>query len=112
MELDKVIKTRRSVRQFADKEVSMKDILACIEAARLAPSACNSQPWNVDTSENELCVFRYFNKNKRGIMPKNKVAFYNQIDIGIFLCFLELCLNKNEIKYKRQLFTEENNEWS
>ena len=44
MELDKVIKTRRSVRQFADKEVSMKDILACVEAARLAPSACNSQP--------------------------------------------------------------------
>lgn len=44
MELDKVIKLRRSVRQFADKEVKMKDILACIEAARLAPSACNSQP--------------------------------------------------------------------
>ena len=44
MELDKVIKTRRSVRQFSDKEVKMKDILACLEAARLAPSACNSQP--------------------------------------------------------------------
>lgn len=44
MELDQVIKTRRSVRQFADKEVKMKDILACVEAARLAPSACNSQP--------------------------------------------------------------------
>ena len=44
MELDKVIKTRRSIRQFADKEVSMKDILACLEAARLAPSSCNSQP--------------------------------------------------------------------
>lgn len=44
MELDKVIKTRRSVRQFLDKEIKMKDILACLEAARLAPSACNSQP--------------------------------------------------------------------
>ena len=44
MTLDQVIKTRRSVRQFANKEVNMKDILACIEAARLAPSACNSQP--------------------------------------------------------------------
>ena len=44
MELDQVIKTRHSVRQFLDKDVKMKDILACLEAARLAPSACNSQP--------------------------------------------------------------------
>ena len=44
MELDQIIKTRRSVRQFADKEVKEADILACLEAARLAPSACNSQP--------------------------------------------------------------------
>ena len=44
MELDKVIKTRHSVRQFSDKEVNMQDILSCLEAARLAPSACNSQP--------------------------------------------------------------------
>ena len=44
MELDKVIKSRRSVRQFSDKEVKLKDILSCVEAARLAPSACNSQP--------------------------------------------------------------------
>ena len=44
MELDKVIKTRRSVRQFSDKEVKLKDILSCVESARLAPSACNAQP--------------------------------------------------------------------
>ena len=44
MELDAVIKNRRSVRQFLDKEVKQSDILACLEAARLAPSACNSQP--------------------------------------------------------------------
>ncbi len=44
MEFDKVIKLRHSVRQFADKEVKIEDILACLEAARLAPSACNGQP--------------------------------------------------------------------
>ena len=44
MTLDEVIKTRHSVRQFADKKVSREDIAACLEAARLAPSACNSQP--------------------------------------------------------------------
>ena len=44
MTLDEIIKTRRSVRQFAEKQVSREDITACLEAARLAPSACNSQP--------------------------------------------------------------------
>lgn len=44
MTLDEIIKHRRSVRQFADKAVKKEDILACLEAARLAPSACNSQP--------------------------------------------------------------------
>ena len=43
-------------------------------------------------------------------MPKNMVIYYNQIDIGIFLCFLELCLNKNKITYDRSLFVEEDHE--
>ena len=61
---------------------------------RFTPSACNTQPWIVDSSKNELKVYRY--------------NYYNQIDIGIFLCFLELCLSKNDIKYKRTLYVEEN----
>ena len=65
---------------------------------RFTPSACNTQPWIVDSSENELKVHRYRKPGKRGIMPIDMVKHYNQIDIGIFLCFLELCLNKNNIK--------------
>ena len=36
---------------------------------------------------------------------------YNRIDIGIFLCFLELCLMQSGISYERELFTDtaENN---
>lgn len=40
-----VIEKRYSVRAFADRPVEREKILACIEAARLAPSAENSQPW-------------------------------------------------------------------
>lgn len=36
---------RESVRTFIDRPVSRDVIDRCIEAARLAPSACNSQPW-------------------------------------------------------------------
>ena len=77
---------------------------------RFAPSACNTQPWIVESSKNELKVYRYRKEGKRGIMPKKMVIYYNQIDIGIFLCFLEICLNKNVLDYNRTLFVEKNHE--
>ena len=77
---------------------------------RFAPSACNTQPWKVKISKNELKVYRYRKEGKRGIMPKNMVIYFNQIDIGIFLCFLELCLNNENVEYKRKIFVEENHE--
>ena len=75
---------------------------------RFAPSACNTQPWIVTSSKNELKVYRYRKEGKRGIMPMDMVKYYNQIDIGIFLCFIDLCLNKNNLKYEKALYTEEN----
>ena len=75
---------------------------------RFTPSACNTQPWLVESFEKELKVYRYRKQGKRGIMPVDMVKHYNQIDIGIFLCFVELCLNKNNIKYERTLYIEEN----
>lgn len=41
----KVIRLRRSVREYLDKPVAEDLISGIIEAARLAPSACNSQCW-------------------------------------------------------------------
>ena len=45
MTLLDLIKHRKSVRNFSDRPVEREKILMCLEAARLAPSACNSQPW-------------------------------------------------------------------
>jgi len=39
------VRKRRSVRKFLDKPVEREKIMQCLEAARLAPSACNGQPW-------------------------------------------------------------------
>ncbi|MCK5174079.1 MAG: nitroreductase family protein [Planctomycetes bacterium] len=36
---------RCSVRGYLDRAVEREKIERCLEAARLAPSACNSQPW-------------------------------------------------------------------
>jgi nitroreductase len=42
----KLCKHRQSCRNFSARPVEREKLLACIEAARLAPSACNSQPWH------------------------------------------------------------------
>ena len=75
------------------------------DIVRFAPSACNSQPWLVK-NEKTLDVYRYKKEGKRGIMPANAVSFYNRIDIGIFMCFLELCLIKQNIKFTKELFSD------
>lgn len=43
--LQKIIRRRRSIRRFAATPVEREKVLACLEAARLAPSAHNAQPW-------------------------------------------------------------------
>lgn len=73
---------------------------------RFAPSACNTQPWQVDVKDNQLTVYRYKKPGKRGIMPAVKVAYYNRIDIGIFLYFLELCLKHEKIEFERTLYED------
>ena len=101
---------------FKSKRKEVKEIwngdyyLDIANIVRFAPSACNTQPWRVEAKEKSLKVYRYRKEGKRGIMPKNMVMYYNQIDMGIFLCFLELCLEKNEIEYERKIYEEENHE--
>jgi len=36
---------RRSIRKYADRAVEREKLDECLDAARLAPSACNGQPW-------------------------------------------------------------------
>ena len=40
-----LVKVRQSVRKYLNKPVEREKIERCLEAARLAPSANNSQPW-------------------------------------------------------------------
>ena len=114
--VDSAEKFRKDMYKSKRKEISEiwkgENYLEIANIVRFAPSACNTQPWLVESSEKELKVYRYKKEGKRGIMPKNMVMYYNQIDIGIFLCFLELCLNKNNIGFERETFIEEDHEKS
>ena len=67
-----LVKKRQSVRAYVTKTVKREIIDCCIEAARLAPSACNSQPWRFIVIDNpEL-------KNKVASCTKNKAIGINQ----------------------------------
>ena len=76
------------------------------QIARFAPSTCNTQPWIVESGEQELKVFRYQKPGKRGIMPTDKVSWYNRIDIGIFLLFLEVCMEHEGLAFERTLYAD------
>lgn len=110
--VDSLDKFRNDMYKSKRKEISeMWDgnyYLDIANIVRFAPSACNTQPWKVESSKKELKVYRYHKEGKRGIMPRDKVIYYNQIDVGIFLCFLELCLENNKISYSRKLYVSEN----
>ena len=96
---------RKSVEEIWEGE----QIPGVTNIVRFAPSACNSQPWLVKNNGN-LLVFRYKMPGKRGIMPADKVSFYNHIDIGIFICFMDICLDHNGIGYEKKIFTDDSDD--
>lgn len=87
-------------------EIWEGELLPAANIVRFAPSACNTQPWIVMHRENSLFVYQYKKPGKRGIMPADKVRFYNKIDIGIFLLFLEVCLTHDGYEFTDVQYTE------
>jgi len=59
MEFDQVISKRYSVRSYIRQKIDKKHLLEIMEAARLAPSAVNFQPWHfiIITKEQNLNDF-------------------------------------------------------
>ncbi len=110
MKFIELVSSRYSARKYSDKPVEREKLEQCVEAARLAPSACNSQPWHfiiVDESDlvkkvasetyNQVIAFNKFVSNAQAIaviiMEKPKLITqiggaiknkeYPLIDIGI-----------------------------
>ena len=48
-----LVRRRQSVRKYSPKPVPREVIDRCLEAARLAPSACNAQPWSFIVVDDE-----------------------------------------------------------
>ncbi len=45
MKFQELILQRQSVRKYTDRTVEKEKLMMCLEAARMAPSASNGQPW-------------------------------------------------------------------
>lgn len=71
-ELLELFATRQSVRAYnASIPVEREKVLACIEAARIAPSACNAQPWKFIVVDDEDI------KNKLADLTASKILGMN-----------------------------------
>lgn len=75
------------------------------QVVRYAPSSCNTQPWRVRCDSQGIHVFRA--THIRSIMPPSVTPFFNTIDMGIFLFFLETSLSHQGYSFERRLHPED-----
>lgn len=106
MPVDKFRKDMFKSKRKPLSETWIGDTLNVADIVRFTPSACNTQPWITENNGKELLVYRYKKPGKRGIMPIEKVRYYNKIDMGIYLFMLETCLKYENYSFVRTLYED------
>ena len=91
--LQELIRNRRSIRRFIDKPVEREKILACLEAARLAPSAENVQPWRFIVIDNPEIKEKFSKEAFSGIYFPSKFASKAPVII-VILARLDIIANR------------------
>ncbi len=74
MDFLELARRRESCRAYLDKTVEKDKLLRCFEAARMAPSACNSQPWRYVAVTDAEKVEKMVGCVYDGILPINRFA--------------------------------------
>ncbi|NIM11245.1 MAG: NAD(P)H nitroreductase [Candidatus Aminicenantes bacterium] len=72
MKFSELVNKRESTRMYSSKPVPRELIDQCLEAARLAPSASNSQPWSFIVVDDEATKNEIVDKSMSGIYSSNK----------------------------------------
>jgi nitroreductase len=78
-----VISRRTSCRDYLEEDVPEELVLKCLEAARLAPSACNKQPWRfvaVRDKERRAAIC------SRALLPGIPMPWLGKAPVIIALC--------------------------
>ena len=74
MDFIDLVKKRKSTRKYNSKKIEKKLLDKCLEAARLAPSACNSQPWRFIIIETGSVKDRIIREAFNGVYALNTFA--------------------------------------
>jgi nitroreductase len=72
MDFPDLIRARRSVRAYTDRSVSRELVDQCLDAGRMAPSACNSQPWTFLVVDDRDRIHRIADAACSGIYAMNR----------------------------------------
>jgi nitroreductase len=100
---DEFRKNYRAAKRKANEDISSGDLnQSLLEYVKYSPSACNSQPWILVGNQHELSI--KMNTKEKMLIPKDKISFYNTIDLGIMLLSCEMWLRKNSTQYERELY--------
>jgi nitroreductase len=71
---DRILEKRRSVRAFDPRPVAREDLLAICQAARWAPSACNSQTWRFVAVQDRSRIQALCRQAMRPVVPNRWLA--------------------------------------
>ncbi|MFC1620682.1 nitroreductase family protein [Candidatus Omnitrophota bacterium] len=74
MKFLELVKKRKSVRKYSSRPVPRETMEHCLEAARLAPSACNSQPWSFIVVDDEALKNKVCSAAFSGVYSMNSFA--------------------------------------
>jgi len=85
MNFSELINQRQSVRKYNSTSVEMEKIEQCIEAARLAPSACNAQPWKFIVVDEPYLKEKIARTTFNAIAPFNKFALEAPVIIAVVM---------------------------
>ncbi|MCX5705478.1 MAG: nitroreductase family protein [Candidatus Omnitrophica bacterium] len=69
-----LVNRRRSTRKYTSRPVPKEAMTRCLEAARLAPSACNSQPWHFIVVDDEALKNKLADAAFSGMYSMNSFA--------------------------------------
>jgi len=78
-----MIGKRRSTRKYQLAKVQREVLERCLEAARLAPSACNSQPWSFMVVDTEPMRTKVAQAAFSGIYAMNNFARHAPVLIAV-----------------------------
>jgi nitroreductase len=88
-----LVQSRRSIRRYQNKSVEREKIFQCIEAARLAPSAENVQPWRFIILDDPEVIKQFSTHAFSGIYSPTRFAAKAPVII-VILAKLDILANR------------------